>query len=47
MDGVPLKMPQSASQELKEDFEIMVPDYLAILQETEVSMFLLHQCVCE
>lgn len=47
MDGVPLKMPQNASQELKEDFKVIVPDYLTILQETEVSMFLLHQSVCE
>ncbi|XP_076593115.1 uncharacterized protein ubap1lb [Chaetodon auriga] len=35
MDGVPLKMPQSASQEVKEDIKVMVPDSLIVLQETE------------
>uniref|UniRef100_UPI0037E79827 ubiquitin-associated protein 1-like n=1 Tax=Semicossyphus pulcher TaxID=241346 RepID=UPI0037E79827 len=35
MDGVPLKMPQSASQEVKDDVKVMLPDYLTILQDTE------------
>ncbi|XP_075947004.1 uncharacterized protein ubap1lb isoform X1 [Anarhichas minor] len=35
MDGVPLKMPQGASQEVKEDVEVIVPDYLTRLQDTE------------
>ncbi|XP_034383906.1 ubiquitin-associated protein 1-like [Cyclopterus lumpus] len=35
MDGVPLKMPQGASQEVHEDVEVMVPDYLSRLQDTE------------
>ncbi|KAI3377199.1 hypothetical protein L3Q82_009114, partial [Scortum barcoo] len=34
MDGVPLKMPQGASHELKEEVKVTVPDYLTILQET-------------
>lgn len=37
MDDVPLKMPQGVSQEVIEDVNITVPDYLTILQETEVS----------
>lgn len=41
MDGVPLKMPQGPPQEVKEDVKIIIPDYLVILQETEVCMFLL------
>ncbi|XP_029318351.1 ubiquitin-associated protein 1-like isoform X2 [Cottoperca gobio] len=35
MDGVPLKMPQGVSQEVKEDVEVIVPDYLSKLQDTE------------
>ncbi|XP_037650740.1 ubiquitin-associated protein 1-like isoform X2 [Sebastes umbrosus] len=35
MDGVPMKMPEAASQEVKEDVAIVVPDYLSRLQETE------------
>ncbi|KAM8762929.1 uncharacterized protein ubap1lb isoform 1-T4 [Acanthopagrus schlegelii] len=35
MDGVPLKMPQVPSQEVKEDIKVTVPDYLTILRETE------------
>ncbi|XP_054477009.1 ubiquitin-associated protein 1-like [Anoplopoma fimbria] len=35
MDGVPLKMPQGASQEVKDDMEVLVPDYLSRLQDTE------------
>ncbi|XP_070822497.1 ubiquitin-associated protein 1-like [Chaetodon trifascialis] len=35
MNGVPLKMPQNASQEVKEDIKVMVPDSLIVLQETE------------
>ncbi|XP_018523446.1 ubiquitin-associated protein 1-like [Lates calcarifer] len=35
MDGVPLKMPQAVSQEVKEDMKIIIPDYLTILQENE------------
>ncbi|XP_044058748.1 ubiquitin-associated protein 1-like [Siniperca chuatsi] len=35
MDEVPLKMPLRASQEVKEDVKVIVPDYLTILQETE------------
>ncbi|XP_035508292.1 ubiquitin-associated protein 1-like [Morone saxatilis] len=35
MDDVPLKMPQGASQEVKEVLKVIVPDYLIILQETE------------
>lgn len=41
MDGVPLRVPQSASfQELKYSVSTTVPDYFNILQETEVSVFL-------
>jgi len=37
MDGIPLKMPQAAAlQEVKDDVRVTVPDYLTILQETEV-----------
>ncbi|CAK6961983.1 ubiquitin-associated protein 1-like [Scomber scombrus] len=35
MEGVPLKMPQGPSQEVKDDVKMIVPDYLTILQETE------------
>nr|XP_046227755.1 ubiquitin-associated protein 1-like isoform X2 [Scatophagus argus] len=35
MDGVPLKMPQGASHEAKEEIKVIVPDYLGILWETE------------
>ncbi len=45
MDGVPLKLPQGASEEVKEDVRVIVPDYLTILQETEVSVFVSVQCV--
>lgn len=37
MDGVPLKIPHSASQKVKDDVKVVVPDYLTILQDTEVS----------
>ncbi|KAF1392528.1 hypothetical protein PFLUV_G00028950 [Perca fluviatilis] len=40
MDGVPLKMPQSVSQEVKEDVEVIVPDYLSTLQDTEYDFHL-------
>ncbi|XP_031142751.1 ubiquitin-associated protein 1-like [Sander lucioperca] len=40
MDGVPLKMPQSVSQEVKEDVEVIVPDYLSTLQDTEYKFHL-------
>lgn len=36
MDGVPLKMPQAFPQEVKENVGVMVPDYLSVLQQTEV-----------
>ncbi|KAK7913004.1 hypothetical protein WMY93_013215 [Mugilogobius chulae] len=36
MEGIPLKMPECASQEeLVEDVHVTVPDYLTILRETE------------
>ncbi|XP_034536487.1 ubiquitin-associated protein 1-like [Notolabrus celidotus] len=35
MDGVPLKIPQSASQAVKDDLMVVVPDYLTLLQDTE------------
>ncbi|XP_053177751.1 ubiquitin-associated protein 1-like [Scomber japonicus] len=35
MEGVPLKMPEGLSQEVKDDVTMIVPDYLTILQETE------------
>ncbi|XP_034437446.1 ubiquitin-associated protein 1-like [Hippoglossus hippoglossus] len=35
MDGVPLKMPQAVSQEVKEDVKVIITDYLNILQDTE------------
>ncbi|XP_033483916.1 uncharacterized protein ubap1lb [Epinephelus lanceolatus] len=35
MEGVPLKMPQGTSQEVKEDVKVVVPDYLTILRDTE------------
>lgn len=38
MDSIPLKMPQGASQTVNEDVEVTIPDYLRILQETEVSL---------
>lgn len=38
MDGVPLKMPQTVSQEVKQPSEVIVPEYLTVLQETEVSV---------
>lgn len=37
MDGVPLRMPQGASQQVQEDVHVIVPDYLTRLQDTEVS----------
>lgn len=39
MDSVPLKVPQVVSQEVRQHVEVNVPDYLTILQETEVSVF--------
>lgn len=38
MDDVPLKIPMVSSQAVEEDVEITVPDYLSILQETEVNI---------
>lgn len=38
MDSVPLKVPQVVSHEVRQHVEVNVPDYLAILQETEVSV---------
>lgn len=38
MDGVPLKIPMVPSQAVEEDVNITVPDYLSILQDTEVSI---------
>ncbi|XP_029904107.1 ubiquitin-associated protein 1-like isoform X1 [Myripristis murdjan] len=35
VDGVPLKMPPAALQEVQQQMEVSVPDYLTILQETE------------
>ncbi|KAK5874686.1 hypothetical protein PBY51_019613 [Eleginops maclovinus] len=35
MDGVPVRVPHFASQEVEEDVEVTVPDYLSILQDTE------------
>ncbi|KAJ4947536.1 hypothetical protein JOQ06_009571 [Pogonophryne albipinna] len=35
MDGVPLRIPQCASQEVEDDMEVIVPDYLNTLQDTE------------
>ncbi|XP_059207289.1 ubiquitin-associated protein 1-like [Centropristis striata] len=35
MDDVPLKMPQGPPQEVKEDIQVIVPDYLTKLQDTE------------
>ncbi len=52
MDGVPLKMPQGASHELKEEVKVIIPDYLTILQETGVSVVsslspcVLYVCMC-
>ncbi|XP_034729783.1 ubiquitin-associated protein 1-like [Etheostoma cragini] len=40
MDGVPLKMPQSVSQEVKEDVKVVVPDCLSTLQDTEYEFHL-------
>lgn len=37
MDSIPLKMPQGAPQTVNEDVDVTIPDYLRILQETEVS----------
>lgn len=39
MDSIPLKMPQGAPQTVNEDVEVTLPDYLRILQETEVSFY--------
>lgn len=36
MDSIPLKMPQGAPQTVSEDVDVTLPDYLRILQETEV-----------
>lgn len=38
MDGVPLKVPQVVSQEVKQQVKVNVPDYLSVLQETEVNV---------
>lgn len=38
MDDVPLKIPMVSSQAVEEDVKITVPDYLGILQETEVNI---------
>lgn len=38
MDSIPLKMPQCESLTVNEDVEVTIPDYLRILQETEVSL---------
>lgn len=38
MGDVPLKMPRLFSQAVEEDIRITIPDYLSILQETEVSI---------
>lgn len=38
MDEVPLKIPMVSSQAVEEGVEITVPDYLSILQETEVNI---------
>ncbi|XP_074522171.1 uncharacterized protein ubap1lb [Halichoeres trimaculatus] len=35
MDGVPLKIPQSAPIKVKDDLKVVIPDYLTILQDTE------------
>ncbi|TNN65377.1 hypothetical protein EYF80_024413 [Liparis tanakae] len=35
MDGVPLRMPQVASQQVQQDVHVIVPDYLSRLQDTE------------
>ncbi|CAJ1048687.1 ubiquitin-associated protein 1-like [Xyrichtys novacula] len=35
MEGVPLKIPECTSQEVKDDLKVEVPDYLIILQDTE------------
>ncbi|XP_041638462.1 ubiquitin-associated protein 1-like [Cheilinus undulatus] len=35
MDGVPLKIPQTVSQEVKDDVKVKLPDYLTILRDTE------------
>lgn len=39
MDSLPLKMPQGAPQKVNEDIQVIVPDYLSILEETEVSAY--------
>lgn len=47
MDGVPLKMPEGASHEVIKEVvkkEVIVPDYLTRLQETEVSV---HGLFCD
>lgn len=47
MDGVPLRVPHSASfQELKYSVSMTVPDYVNILQETEVSVSLFAPPCC-
>lgn len=39
MDGVPLKIPQAvATVEVIENFQVTLPDYIAILRDTEVSV---------
>lgn len=36
MEGVPLKMPDDAAQEVIEDVKVTAPDYLNMLRETQV-----------
>lgn len=38
MDSIPLKMPQAAPQAVNEGVDVLIPDYVTILQETEVSL---------
>ncbi|XP_068598003.1 ubiquitin-associated protein 1-like [Brachionichthys hirsutus] len=35
MDGVPLKTPQEVPDGVREDMEVLIPDYLGVLRETE------------
>lgn len=39
MDSIPLKMPQGAPQTVNDDVDVTIPDYLRILQATEVSLY--------
>lgn len=38
MDSIPLKMPQVVPQTTNDCVDVAVPDYVTILQETEVSL---------